>query len=494
MAILKDILYKVSLRSAVGDTSIEVTSIAFDSRKVEAGSAFVAVSGTQVDGHQFMAQAVEKGATAIICEQMPETLQEGVTYVQVENSAEALGIMASNFYGNPSSKMKVVGITGTNGKTTIVTLLQQLFIKLGYNTGLLSTVNNKINDKIIPATHTTPDAVQLNALMAQMVKEGCTHCFMESSSHAIEQKRIAGIQYAGAVFSNITHDHLDYHHTFENYINAKKKLFDGLPSDAFALVNSDDKRGSIMLQNTKAAKHTFSLKGASDYKAKVLSNSLQGLEMEIGGKDIPSQHVWFKLIGDFNAYNLLAAYGVGILLGENPEDVLTQLSDVNPARGRFEQVISPNGITAIVDYAHTPDALENVLMTIQNVRTKNEQVICVVGCGGDRDKTKRPKMAAITTRYADKVIFTSDNPRSEDPDQIIEDMRAGVGSSNYNKVLSITNRKEAIRTACMMAQAGDIVLVAGKGHETYQEINGVKHDFDDFQVIEEVFVQIQKGK
>ncbi|MEK6480765.1 UDP-N-acetylmuramoyl-L-alanyl-D-glutamate--2,6-diaminopimelate ligase [Catalinimonas sp. 4WD22] len=494
MAILKDILYKVSLRSTVGDTSIEVSSIVFDSRKVEQGSVFVAVSGTQVDGHQFIDSSIQKGAIAIVCERMPEKTQEGITYVEVDKSAEALGIMASNFYGNPSSKMKVVGITGTNGKTTVVTLLQQLFIRLGYNTGLLSTVNNKINDKIIPATHTTPDAVQLNALMAQMVKEGCTHCFMESSSHAIDQRRIAGIKYAGAVFSNITHDHLDYHKTFENYINAKKRLFDELGSDAFALVNIDDKRGQIMLQNTKASKNTFSLKSASDFKGKVLSNSLQGLEMEIGGKDIPSQHVWFKLIGDFNAYNLLAAYGVGILLGEAPEDVLTQLSDVQPARGRFEQVVSSTGVTAIVDYAHTPDALDNVLKTIQKVRTKNEQVICVVGCGGDRDKTKRPEMAAIATRYSDKVILTSDNPRSEDPEQIIEDMRAGVSAANYKKVLSITNRKEAIRTACMMAQAMDIVLVAGKGHETYQEIKGVKHDFDDFQVIEEVFNQMQKGK
>ena len=493
MATLKDILYKVSLRSTVGDTNVEVSSIAFDSRKVEQGSVFVAVAGTQVDGHQYIAQSVSQGAVAVVCQRMPEDVQEGVTYVEVSDSAEALGVMASNFYGNPSHKMKVVGITGTNGKTTVVTLLQQLFIKLGYNTGLLSTVNNKINDKIIPATHTTPDAVQLNELMAQMVREGCTHCFMESSSHAIDQRRIAGIRYAGAVFTNISHDHLDYHKTFENYINAKKRLFDDLPAGAFALVNADDKRGAIMLQNTKAAKKTFSLRTDSDYKGKVLSNSLQGLEMEIGGKDLSRQQVWFKLIGDFNAYNLLAAYGVGIALEEDPEEVLTQLSDVQPARGRFEQVISPDGITAIVDYAHTPDALENVLKTIQNVRTKNEQVICVVGCGGDRDKTKRPEMASIATEYSDKAILTSDNPRSEDPEQIIEDMKAGVSAANIRKVLSITNRKEAIRSACMMAQPGDIVLVAGKGHETYQEIKGVKHDFDDFQVIDEVFNQMQKG-
>ncbi|MFP4096135.1 MAG: UDP-N-acetylmuramoyl-L-alanyl-D-glutamate--2,6-diaminopimelate ligase [Cyclobacteriaceae bacterium] len=494
MAILKDILYKVALRSTVGSTDREVCSIAFDSRKVEAGSVFVAVAGTQVDGHQYISSSVDKGAIAVVCERMPDEKKTGVTYVEVGDSAEALGIMASSFYGNPSHKMQVVGITGTNGKTTVVTLLQQLFIRLGYNTGLLSTVNNKINDKIIPATHTTPDAVQLNALMAQMVKEGCTHCFMESSSHAIDQRRIAGIRYAGAVFTNITHDHLDYHKTFENYIKAKKRLFDDLPAEAFALVNLDDKRGQIMLQNTKAAKNTFSLRSPADFRGKVLSNSLQGLELEIGGKDIPSQPVWFNLIGDFNAYNLLAAFGVGVLLGESPEEVMTELSGVSPARGRFEQIISPEGITAIVDYAHTPDALENVLKTIQNVRTKNEQVITVVGCGGDRDKTKRPEMADIASRYSDKVVLTSDNPRSEDPEQIIEDMKAGVKAANYRKVLAITNRKEAIRSACMMARKGDIILVAGKGHETYQEIKGVKYDFDDFQVIEEVFNQLTKGE
>lgn len=493
MAKLKDILYKVSLRSTVGDTDVEASALTFDSRQVEAGSVFVAIAGTQVDGHQYMAKAVEQGAVAIVCQHLPDSTQAGVTYVEVNDSAEALGIMASNFYGNPSSKMKVVGVTGTNGKTTVVTLLQQLFIKLGYNTGLLSTVNNKINEKVIPSTHTTPDAVQLNALMAQMVKEGCTHCFMESSSHAIDQRRIAGIQYTGAVFTNISHDHLDYHKTFENYIKAKKRLFDDLPAGAFALVNVDDKRGAVMLQNTKATKKSFSLRTGSDFKGKVLSNSLQGLEMEIGCQGLPAQQVWFKLIGDFNAYNLLAAYGVGISLGEDPEELLTQLSDVQPARGRFEQVISPDGITAIVDYAHTPDALQNVLKTIQNVRTKNEQVIAVVGCGGDRDKSKRPEMASIATELSDRAILTSDNPRSEDPDQIIEDMKAGVSTTNFRKVLSVTNRREAIRAACMMAQPGDIVLVAGKGHETYQEINGVKHDFDDFKVIEEVFKEMKKG-
>jgi len=493
MASLQDILYRVSLRSTVGDTNVAVNSLTFDSRRVQPGSAFVAVVGTQVDGHQYIDQAIKQGAAVIVCERLPDP-QAGVTYVEVNSSTEALGIMAANFYDNPSHHMKVVGVTGTNGKTTVVTLLQQLFIRLGYNVGLLSTVNNKINDKIIPATHTTPDAVQLNQLMAQMVKEGCTHCFMEASSHAIDQRRIAGIRYAGAIFTNISHDHLDYHKTFENYINAKKRLFDDLSSDAFALVNIDDKRGKIMLQNTRARQHSFSLRTGSDFRGKVLSNTLQGLELEISGPDSAPQTVWFNLIGDFNAYNLLAAYGTAVLLGENPEEVLTQLSGVQPARGRFEQLVSPTGVTAIVDYAHTPDALENVLKTIQNVRTKNEQVISVVGCGGDRDKTKRPEMAAIATQYSDKVILTSDNPRSEDPEQIIEDMKAGVSASNFRKVLSITLRKEAIRTACMMAQSGDIVLIAGKGHETYQEIKGVKYDFDDFKVIEEVFDQMQQGK
>ena len=491
MPVLKDILYKVSLLATEGNTGIEVSSVVFDSRRVEAGCVFVAVSGTQVDGHRFIASAVEQGAAAVVGEQLPEEKAAGVTYVQVGNSAEALGIMAANFYDNPSARLQLVAVTGTNGKTTVVTLLHQLFIRLGYHTGLLSTVNNKINDRVIPATHTTPDAVQLNALLAQMVSQGCTHAFMEASSHAIAQYRTSGLHFAGAVFTNITHDHLDYHETFDNYIKAKKQLFDGLPKEAFALVNTDDKRGRIMLQNTKARQYTYSLKSASDFKAKVISNTLEGLEVEIGSRDTLPQPVWFNLIGDFNAYNLAAVYGVAVLLEEDPAAVLTELSGVSPARGRFEQIISPNGITAIVDYAHTPDALKNVLKTVQNVRTKNETVICVVGCGGDRDKTKRPEMAAIATQLSDRVILTSDNPRSEDPEQIIRDMQAGVSASSYKKVLAITNRKEAIKTACLMAERGDIILVAGKGHETYQEVNGVKHDFDDRKVIEELFSNVR---
>lgn len=491
MKTLKDILYGVSLRAVEGPTDRPVSAVHFDSRKVESESVFVAVAGTQVDGHRYIGGAVERGATSVVCETMPDEKQEGVTYVEVANSAEALGQMASNFYGNPSSKLKLVAVTGTNGKTTVVTLLHQLFIRLGYQTGLLSTVNNKINDEVIPSTHTTPDAVQLNALLAQMVKKGCTHAFMEASSHAIVQHRMAGLSLAGAIFTNISHDHLDYHKTFEEYIKAKKKLFDDLPKSAFALVNTDDKRGKIMVQNTAADIKTFSLKGVSDFKAKVLTNSLQGLELEISGDTVASQSVWFPLIGDFNAYNLLATFGTAVLLDEEASEVLTQLSGVQPARGRFEQVQSANGITAIVDYAHTPDALENVLKTIQNVRTKNETVICVVGCGGDRDKAKRPKMAAIATKLSDRVILTSDNPRSEDPEEIIRDMQAGVSASHYKKVLSITNRKEAIKTAVMMAEPNDIVLVAGKGHETYQEIKGVKHDFDDKQVLKEFFHELR---
>ena len=469
-----------------------MNAVHFDSRKVEEGSVFVAVSGTQVDGHQYIQVAVEKGATSVVCEHMPDERQAGVTYVEVANSAQALGQMVANFFDNPSAKLKLVAVTGTNGKTTVVTLLHQLFMRLGYQTGLLSTVNNKINNAIIPSTHTTPDAVQLNALLADMVKQGCTHAFMEASSHAIVQHRMAGLKVAGAIFTNISHDHLDYHKTFEEYIKAKKKLFDDLPKSSFALVNTDDKRGKIMVQNTVSSVKTFSLKGVSDFKAKVLTNSLQGLELEISGDTIAAQSVWFPLIGDFNAYNLLATFGTAVLLGEESEEVLTQLSGVQPASGRFEQVHSADGVTAIVDYAHTPDALENVLKTIQNVRTKNETVICVVGCGGDRDKAKRPKMAAIATALSDKVILTSDNPRSEDPETIIQDMQTGVPASHYKKVIAITNRKEAIKTASMMAESGDIILVAGKGHETYQEIQGVKHDFDDKQVLTEIFHQLRE--
>ena len=478
MAILKDIVYKVTLKSISGDMNKEIASVCFDSRQVKQGDLFVATKGTQVDGHQYIAQAIAQGAVAVVCETLPETMPEAVSFIETNDSAYALGIIASNFYGNPSAKLKLVAVTGTNGKTTTATILHKLFMALGYSSGLLSTVVNKINEEEIVATHTTPDALSLNALLAQMVKKGCTHCFMEASSHAIVQHRMAGIEVAGAIFTNISHDHLDYHGTFDAYIKAKKKLFDDLPSSAFALVNTDDKRGLVMLQNTKAAKHTFALKTLADFKGRIISNTIQGLQLEIAGKE-----VWCRLVGDFNAYNLLGIYGAAMLMGEQEEEVLMQLSTLNTAPGRFDIVRGPNGLTAIVDYAHTPDALENVLTTIQGFRLGNEQIITVVGCGGNRDSAKRPIMAGIAAKYSDRVVLTSDNPRNEDPEQIIKEMQAGVSITQQRKVLSITDRREAIKTACALAQPKDIILIAGKGHETYQEIKGVKHDFDDKKVV-----------
>jgi len=488
MKTLKDILYKVSLTSTTGDMDVEVNDIVFDSRKVSEGAVFVAVAGTQVDGHKFISQAVEGGAKSVVCERLPGELEEGIAYVQVVNSAKALGIMAANYYNNPSGKMKVVGVTGTNGKTTCVTLLHRLFMELGYITGMLSTVENKINEKVIPATHTTPDSVAINKLMAEMVKAGCTHCFMEASSHAIDQERMAGLQLSGAVFTNITHDHLDYHGTFDEYIKAKKKLFDELPKESFALVNADDKRGMVMLQNTKASKHTFGLKYPTDFKAKVLSNTLHGLELDMNGKQ-----AWFRLIGEFNAYNIVSVLGTAVLLGEEEDEVLMQLSKIKGAHGRFDK-LEVEGITAIVDYAHTPDALENVLKTIQGVRSGGEKVITVIGCGGNRDKAKRPIMAKIATEMSDKVVLTSDNPRDEEPMDIIRDMEAGVNPVAFKKTVVIADRREAIKTACIMAEKGDIILVAGKGHETYQEIKGVRHPFDDFQTVKELMQLIHTNK
>lgn len=486
MKLLKDILYKVSLTSTTGDMELEVKDIVFDSRQVTEGCTFVAVPGTQVDGHEYISKAIEQGAVAIICETLPEKLVEGITFVQVTSSARALGIMAGNFYDNPSHKILVVAITGTNGKTTTVTLLHQLFSAMGYSAGLLSTVENRINDTVIPATHTTPDAMSMQALLSRMLDEGCTHCFIEASSHAIVQERIAGVKLAGAVFTNITHDHLDYHGTFDEYIKAKKKLFDELPKDAFALVNGDDKRGGVMVQNCKASKQTFALKSPADYKGKIISNTLEGLELEINSKLI-----WFRMIGAFNAYNLLGVLGVAVSLGEEEDDVLRELSGIRGAKGRFDR-ISIAGITAIVDYAHSPDALDNVLKTINGVRTGIEQLITVVGCGGNRDKSKRPIMAKIAVQESDKAIFTSDNPRFEVPEEIIKDMEAGIGPSEVRKTLSITDRREAIKTACMLSQKGDIILIAGKGHEDYQEIKGVKHHFDDAEVITEFLQQLNQ--
>lgn len=479
MAELKDILYKVSITSSYGNMSEDVKGICFDSRQVKPGFVFVAVKGTQSDGHQFIAKAFQLGASAVVCEKLPDTIHEKNNYVTVKDSAQALGIIAANFYGNPSQKLKLVGVTGTNGKTTVATLLYQLFGSLGHRAGLISTVEYRVVDQVLPSTHTTPDPIQLNLLLNKMVEAGCTHAFMEVSSHAVDQERIAGLKFVGGIFTNITHDHLDYHKTFENYIKAKKKFFDELSSDAFALVNADDKRGMVMMQNTRAKKQSFGLKKMVDFKGKIISNTLQGLEMEIGGKS-----VWFKLIGDFNAYNLLAVYGAAMGLGEESDQVLTVLSSVKGAVGRFELIMPGSKITAIVDYAHTPDALKNVLETIAQFRTGAEQVISIVGCGGNRDKTKRPLMASIACRLSDKVVLTADNPRDEEPMAIIKEMQTGIGPSDARKTVVIADREEAIKMACMMAKERDIVLVAGKGHETYQEIKGVKYPFDDREVVE----------
>jgi UDP-N-acetylmuramoyl-L-alanyl-D-glutamate--2,6-diaminopimelate ligase len=479
MAELKDILYKVAITSSYGDMNMEVKGICFDSRQVKPGYVFIAVKGTQSDGHEFIAKAIDLGASAIVCEKLTDTIHEKVTYATVKNSAHALGIIAANFFGNPSQKLKLVGVTGTNGKTTVATLLYQLFSSLGYRAGLISTVEYRIIDQVLPSTHTTPDPIQLNALLSKMVEAGCTHAFMEVSSHAVDQDRIAGLKFIGALFTNITHDHLDYHKTFDNYIKAKKKFFDDLSSDAFSLVNADDKRGMVMMQNTKATKYSYGLKKMVDFKGKIISNTIEGLELEVGGKN-----VWFKLIGDFNAYNVLAVYGAAVLLGEDSDKVLTVLSNMKGAVGRFELILPGSKITAIVDYAHTPDALKNVLETIAQFRTGNEQVISIVGCGGNRDKTKRPLMASIACRLSDKVVLTSDNPRDEDPLSIIREMQTGIGPSDARKTVVIPDREEAIKMACMMAKEKDIILVAGKGHETYQEIKGVKHAFDDREVVE----------
>ena len=480
MKLLKDILYKAGLVEVVGSTKVAIMSITFDSRKIEKDSLFVAVKGSLSDGHKYIDDTISKGAIAILCEEIPENLNEKITYIKVKDTTAALGVVASNFYGNPSESLKLVGVTGTNGKTTTVTLLFNLFKKLGYKVGLLSTVKNQINNDVIPATHTTPDAIQLNALLRQMVDKGCTHCFMEVSSHAVVQNRIAGIHFQGGVFSNITHDHLDYHKTFEEYIKAKKKFFDMLGSDAFALTNKDDANGDVMLQNTKATKKTYSLRSMADFKCKVVENQFSGLLLNIDNNE-----VWTKLIGSFNAYNLLAVYATAVLLKEDKTNVLTTLSSLSSVEGRFQYVRTDNGIIGIVDYAHTPDALLNVLKTIADIRSGNEQVITVVGCGGDRDAAKRPVMAKIACELSNKVILTSDNPRSEDPEAIIKEMQSGVDAVNNKKTISITDRSEAIKTACSYAKQGDIILVAGKGHEKYQEIKGVKHDFDDMIVLQE---------
>ncbi|MFN8115757.1 MAG: UDP-N-acetylmuramoyl-L-alanyl-D-glutamate--2,6-diaminopimelate ligase [Bacteroidia bacterium] len=486
MKLLSDILYKTRLEEIIGSTNVAISSVTFDSRKVKKDSLFIATRGTASDGHHYIELAIEAGAVAVVCEDLPETLNENVTYVKVLDSSASLGYIACNFYDNPSEKLKLVGITGTNGKTTTVTLLFNLFRGLGYNVGLLSTVENKINTTVIPSTHTTPDALALNELLAKMVEAGCQYAFMEVSSHAIVQHRITGLKFTGAAFSNITHDHLDYHKTFEEYIKAKKMFFDNLQDDAFALTNKDDRNGLVMLQNTKAKKYSYGLKSIADFKCRVVENHLNGLLLSID-----NQEVWVKLIGSFNAYNVLVAYSVAILLKQDKVQVLTTLSNLNSVEGRFQYIKSKNGIVAIVDYAHTPDALKNVLETIKDIRTGNEQVITLVGCGGDRDAAKRPIMAQIACEYSNKVVLTSDNPRSEDPEEILNQMQAGINPVEMKKTLRISDRKEAIRTAVAFAKEGDIILIAGKGHEKYQEIKGVKHPFDDFEIVKENFKTLE---
>jgi UDP-N-acetylmuramoyl-L-alanyl-D-glutamate--2,6-diaminopimelate ligase len=488
MAQLQDILYKVSIRSVHGELNRTVDNLQTDSRLAGPDSLFIAIKGTHMDGHGFIPQVIAAGTTLIVCEDLPADFRPGITYIQVESTAAAAGIIAHNFYGQPTEKLQLVGVTGTNGKTTIATLLYKLFTALGYKCGLLSTVQNQVAERIVPATHTTPDSLHLNALLKEMVDAGCTHAFMETSSHAIHQQRIAGLRYAGGLFSNITHDHLDYHKTFDEYIRVKKSFFDALPSDAFAISNADDKRGGVMLQNTGARKYFYSLHNMAEFKGRILENNLTGLVMTVN-----DQEVHFRLIGEFNAYNLLAVFGAAVCLGESRQEILRCLSTLSGAEGRFDYIVSPKQrIIGIVDYAHTPDALINVLATIQKLRKGNERIITVVGCGGDRDKTKRPLMGAAACEYSDKVIFTSDNPRSEDPEQIIRDIEAGLNTAAKRKYMSITDRKEAVRTALNLAAAEDILLVAGKGHEKYQEIKGVKYPFDDKQLLLEFYELLDK--
>lgn len=479
---LKDLLHSVAFSVISGNPDREIKNVEFDSRRVSPGTLFVAVRGTQTDGHQFIDQAVKAGAEAVVCDQMPEETEEPAAYVQVSDTAEALGIIASNFYGNPSKHLKLVGTTGTNGKTTVSTLLYKLYRELGYNTVLISTVENRINDEVVKATHTTPDPLTLNRTLSEALRAKCTHCFMEVSSHASVQRRIAGLTFTGAVFTNISHDHLDYHKTFDEYIRAKKLFFDGLDRDAFALVNTDDKRGLVMLQNTKAKKYSYALKNPADFKAKMLSDSSKGLHLEIDGKEVS-----FRMIGRFNAYNLLAVYATAYLLGEDKEEILLRLSSLESAPGRFERIVSDDEVTVVVDYAHTPDALENVLKTASELRSGKEKIITVVGCGGNRDAAKRPLMGAVAAKMSDRVILTSDNPRDEDPEKIIEEMKSGIPASDIKKTLAITDRKEAIKTALALASPHDIILIAGKGHEDYQEMKGVKHPFDDRKIVRELF-------
>ncbi len=484
--LLKEIIHKVAIEAFKGSTEIAVNKIEFDSRKVTANDVFVAIKGTVSDGHNFIEKAINLGATSIVCEVFPENIVEEITYLQVNDTNTALALMSANYFDNPSQKLKLVGITGTNGKTTVASLLYQLFQKAGFRVGLLSTVKIMVGDQQFKATHTTPDSLTINHFLNEMVSQKIEYCFMEVSSHGIHQKRTEGLHFVGGVFTNLTHDHLDYHPTFADYRDVKKSFFDHLPKTAFALTNIDDKNGQVMVQNTNAKKLTYALKTYADYKAQILENQLSGLLLKINNNE-----VWVRLIGTFNAYNLLAIYGTAIQLGLEELEVLRLLSELESVSGRFQYIISDEKITAIVDYAHTPDALENVLKTINDIRTKNEQLITIVGCGGDRDKTKRPIMANIASKLSDKAIITSDNPRSENPEIIIGEMEVGVEPQNFKKTISITDRKQAIKTACQLAQPNDIILIAGKGHETYQEIQGVRHDFDDMAIVKE-FLELRK--
>jgi len=479
---LRDILRGAGVENISGNGDMAVANVVFDSRNVQPGDVFVAVSGTQVDGHRFIDSAVRLGVAAVVCEVLPQNLHAEVVWVKVKDSAFALGQIAANFYDRPSERLKLTGITGTNGKTTIVTLLHQLFLNLGYEAGMLSTIVNKINQREIKTSHTTPDALSINRVLSEMVEAGCTYAFMEVSSHAIVQERIAGLQFTGALFTNITHDHLDYHKTFKAYIAAKKKLFDNLPKEAFALINADDRNARVMLQNTQAKRYSYALKTMADFRGRLLEDEFTGLQMFLDGKEFYS-----PMVGAFNASNLLAVYATAVLLEQDKEEVLQVLSSLRGAKGRFEVLRSPDSIVCIVDYAHTPDALKNVLKTIQDIRSGNEQLITVIGAGGDRDKTKRPEMAAIATALSNRAILTSDNPRSENPEDILRDMKTGIDPAQKKNTLVITDRREAIKTAYALANVGDIILVAGKGHEKYQEINGVRYPFDDKQVLTELF-------
>ena len=479
---LKELLKDIPVIAIVGSEDVEITDVNIDSRRIKDGHLFIAMKGTQVDGHKFVPKAIELGAKAVMCEDMPEEKAEGVTYVQVESTEDVVGKVATTFHGNPSTKLKLVGVTGTNGKTTIATLLYNMFTKMGHKCGLLSTVCNYIIDEAIPADHTTPDPIELNRLLDRMVQAGCEYAFMECSSHAIAQKRIGGLTFAGGIFTNLTRDHLDYHKTFENYRNAKKAFFDSLPKTAFAITNADDKNGMVMVQNTKATVKTYSIRTVADFKARIIECHFEGMYLEMDGHEVGVQ-----FIGKFNVSNLLAVYAAAVMLGKSPEDVLVVMSTLHSVSGRLEPIHSPEGYTAVVDYAHTPDALENVLNAIHEVLDGKGHVITVCGAGGNRDKGKRPLMAQEAVKQSDKVIITSDNPRFEEPQDIINDMLAGLNAQQMKKVISIVDRREAIRTACMMAQKGDVILIAGKGHENYQEIKGVKHHFDDHEVVKECF-------